>query len=238
LNQPRPTPELPPRALGRWLGNRFRALSLVAFLSLPWLGELSKPIDTAQKKGQQKTPWPFVLFENGGRVMQVACVVLLLALFQISEPPGQSGDGAFSADALQKLDMELKTILEAQRLLTRMLYYYHCLGIGFGGRPLEWNWPDDLMKIFWKKPPDHSKKKEVDPGERAMKQLDKQLSGILDGQDVIYRKLSYFYGMSLRGSPLPDMLNLDVEPAWDWPEELKKLDEKIFGRRKKPPVKK
>jgi hypothetical protein len=178
--------------------------------------------------------------------MQISGVVLILALFQVSEPPRQSenGEGAFSADAVQKLDMELKTILEAQRLLTRKLRYYHCLGIGFGGRPLEWNWPDDLMKLderifrAWKKPPNHSKKKEIDPGEQAMKQLDKQLSGVLDGQDLICRKLNYFHKMSISGGPLPDLLNSILEPAWDWPEELKKLDEKIFGRLKKPPPQK
>jgi hypothetical protein len=173
--------------------------------------------------------------------MNPFCSGLILALvIHVSEPPGQleNGEGAFSANALQKLDMELNAILEGQRLLSRKLHFYDCLGIGFGaGMELARRFEKLDERIFsrWKKPPDHLKKKQNDPSEKALKELDKQLSDIFEGQKLIYKKLEHFHRMNI-GGPFLDLLT--PTPQWDWPEDLKKLDEKIFGRWKKPPERK
>ena len=83
-------------------------------------------------------------------------------------------------------------------------------------------------------PRSQTKKKDLDPGAKAMNDLDKHLSHILEGQTVIYRKIDHFFMMQIGSTP--DLLS--PVPEWDWPQDLKKLDEKIFGRWKKAPAKK
>ncbi len=81
-------------------------------------------------------------------------------------------------------------------------------------------------------PPGPVKPDQMDQAGKALKQLDKQLFDILEGQELIVKKYDYYLKMQIGFRLLPD------PGTWDWPEELKKLDEKIFSRWKKPPSKK